>query len=356
VEQNRISICISNDTNILDNLNFDPLFLKVDLMIRLKYLIFFSLDIYMEYLDKLFAGRDMTESSKLLYSKNLIRLNAGNDVKSLSFIKDEKKILEKLAKYKPNTQRTYIISIVSALKGSLEHEPKNKKIFEKYSQLMDQFNKDLKTNNEPTDKETENWIPVEEINAKKEELSKEVDALPKRKALTESQYQVLQKLLLLSLYTDQPPRRNNDYQNMMVVSKSTDLPTDKNYLFLDSMKFKFNNFKTAKSKGSQEEEVRPALRKVLDIYLKVFPLAKMIKDKGVLAVPLLVNFKGEQYTNVNDMTRLLYKIFNKKVGCSQFRKMFLTDKYGKVMEEMNADASAMATSTNMVKDQYVKNI
>jgi hypothetical protein len=307
----------------------------------------------MDFLNKVFEGKDITESSKNLYMKNLIRLG-GEELKSLAFLKDTEKINEKLSKYKPNTKRCYIISIVSALKSSLTSEPKNKKLFEKYSEMMDTMNTDLKSNNVANEKEQENWIPKNEIEERKNNLL--TDVLTFKKKITEEQFFELQKLLLLSLYTDQRPRRNVDYQNMYIVKhESKELPKDKNYLFLDSNKFQFNNFKTAKSKGSQEEVITPELKKVLDIYLKYHPLSKSIKSKEVLAVPFIVNFKGEVYTNGNDMTRLLYKIFNKKVGSSQFRKMFLTDKYSKVMEEMKEDTNAMGTSTNMAENQYIKN-
>lgn len=308
----------------------------------------------MEFLSKVFEGRDITESSKKLYTKNLIRLG-GENLKSLAFLKDVEKITEKLSKYKPNTQRTYIISIVSVLKATLESEPKNKKMFDKYHEIMDKLNKELKTNNVANEKEKDNWITPDDITHKKNDLMTEIASYPKKK-ITEDQFNQVQKLFLLSLYTDQKPRRNMDYQEMYILKKEMpSLPTTKNYLFLDTGKFVFHNFKTSHSKGSQEEPIGEELKKILDIYLQYHPLIKAIKAKNAAPVPLLVNAKGEPYTSNNDMTRLLYKIFDKKVGCSQFRKQFLTDKYSKVMQEMQADADSMATSTNMIQNQYVKN-
>ena len=105
-------------------------------------------------LEQLFADKNITASSKNLYLKNLVRLNGGNEIRNFHFLKNEKEILEKLEKYKPNTQRTYIISIVSLLKGLTTKEPKKyKKLYDKYFQILDQFNKDLKTSNEKSDKE-----------------------------------------------------------------------------------------------------------------------------------------------------------------------------------------------------------
>jgi hypothetical protein len=67
-------------------------------------------------LDKWFSEKNITVSSKNLYMKNLKRLKDGNKAKNVTFLNDAELIQEKLAKYKPNTQRSYIIAIVSFLK------------------------------------------------------------------------------------------------------------------------------------------------------------------------------------------------------------------------------------------------
>jgi len=67
-------------------------------------------------LEEVLTNKNITESSKSLYIKNLVRLN-GAEIKNLNFLKDIEKVKTKLEPYKPNTQRTYIISIVSVLKS-----------------------------------------------------------------------------------------------------------------------------------------------------------------------------------------------------------------------------------------------
>jgi hypothetical protein len=309
-------------------------------------------------MEDIFTDKNITESSKNLYLKNLVRLNGG-EIKNFNFLKNEKEILDKLQKYKPNTQRTYIISIVSLLKVLSTKEPKKyKKLYDKYYSILEDLNKNLKTNNEKTPEEKENWISQEEVLARFEELKKIIPTLGKK--ITEDQFQELQKLLILSLYCLQKPRRNKDYQEMVVVKKYTapssgegaeDSKPKMNILDLAGNKFIFNNFKTQKKYHSQEISLTPELREIMDVYLKYHPLFKKAKEP----VPLLVDFKGIPYTNNNDMTRLLYKIFNKKIGCNMLRHIYLTDKYKDVLDEMKQDTSEMGTSVEMMKDQYIKN-
>ena len=74
------------------------------------------------------------------------------------------------------------------------------------------------------------------------------------------------------------------------------------------------------------------------------------------AVPFIVNPQGQAYTNNNDFTRILYKIFDgQKVGVSMLRKIFLTDKYKDALDELKSDSQAMGTSTSTIQDHYIKN-
>jgi hypothetical protein len=61
---------------------------------------------------------NLTESSMKLYNGNLKKLNNKNVITNIKFLLDTDEIDNKLAEIKTdNTRRTYLISIVSALKG-----------------------------------------------------------------------------------------------------------------------------------------------------------------------------------------------------------------------------------------------
>ena len=61
---------------------------------------------------------NISASSKKLYTHNLKKLNQDQEIKNLNFLKNKENILEQLEGKKPNTKRTYLISIVSAVKNS----------------------------------------------------------------------------------------------------------------------------------------------------------------------------------------------------------------------------------------------
>jgi hypothetical protein len=318
--------------------------------------------------DSLFDGKAISESSKNLYLKNLVRLNDGQPLKNLNFLKDVEAIKTKLDALKANTRRTYIIAIVSLLKSSID-QPKMKKLYDKYYPSLEAINKDLKTSNEKTPKETDNWISQEEIKSKFEELKSVLPELStNKKKITELQYNKLLDALLLGLYVLQKPRRNLDYQDMIVTTQkvkvkkggvvSLDIPKDDtaikslpNVLNLPDNRFEFNNYKTKGTYSKQSEPIDYELRQMIELYLKYHPLAKEMKKE---AVPFIVSFDGKPFTNNNDFTRLLNKIFGKKIGVSMLRKIFLTDKFKDTLDELKSTATAMGTSTSTIQDHYIK--
>jgi hypothetical protein len=80
--------------------------------------------------------------------------------------------------------------------------------------------------------------------------------------------------------------------------------------------------------------------------------AELKKKTG--AVPLLVNNLGEPFEANNAITRILNKIFGRRIGVSLLRNIYLTDKYSGKVAELNADATQMGTSASTIQNQYIK--
>jgi hypothetical protein len=294
-------------------------------------------------------NKEISPNSLNLYTKNLMRLNDGKEIKNFTFLKNVDTILDKIKEYKPNTQRTYLISIVSLLK----QEVKFKKLYDQYYTILDQYNKNLKNNTEKSEVQVENWISQEDVIKKQQELMSILKEIDGKSKITADQYYKLFDLLILSLYTLNSPRRNLDYLKMNVISKySDDLPTDNNYLDLPNKQFIFRNYKTKKIYTDQVVPINDDLFSIIKVFLKYHPLKKMMKGK--YNVPLLVNYTEQSLKNSNEITRTLNKIFGKKIGSSMLRNIFLTSKYGDDMQQLQQDTTAMGTSVNTAKDNYIK--
>ena len=297
--------------------------------------------------------KNLSEGSIKLYIRNLEKLNDGN-LQSFKFLNNVEKIVEKISKYKPNTQRGILISIVSVL-GCCPEDKKLMKTRKKYYDLMNNKNTEIKENatDEPTDEQKENWISWDDVKDKFNELKTEVDKFKDNKRISEKESDILLCYMLLALYIYNQPRRNKDYQFMNVVKKYNDsLDDDINYLSIEDNRFIFNNYKTSKKYGKQILDINPDLQGCISIYLKFHPkiLGKITKKTNV---PFLV-IDGHPLVQTNSVTKILNRTFGKKISSSALRHIFLSDKYKDVAKEMKEDAEAMAHSIGQQKE-YIKN-
>ena len=65
-------------------------------------------------------------------------------------------------------------------------------------------------------------------------------------------------------------------------------------------------------------------------------------------------FYNEDIIKSQDITRLLNKIFGKNIGSSMLRNLYLTNKYGDMVEELKKDTTDMGTSVDTALSTYIK--
>lgn len=305
---------------------------------------------------QLMSGRDVSESTANQYLQTLFSLNNKMPFNNLAWLKNTADVEKRLAEFAPATQRGYVSAIVSSLSPSKD-KPTYKKVYQHYYDLMMKGSKDARENKTEgkTKKQEDNWTEWSEVQKIKEALKAECAKFANHKHISPAEYDCLLKYVVLSLYTDIQPRRNQDYMDMYVVKKwSEDLPKDRNYL--DNSKtptqFVFNKYKTAKKYGEQKVDIpnteEAPLGSAIQMYFKHHPLlnAKTKEAK------FLVAHDGSPLSSVNAITRVLNKIFGKKIGSSMLRHIYITGKYGDLKSEMAKDADAMGHSVKEQQNVY----
>lgn len=301
--------------------------------------------------NKLKNDKGVSESTATAYLRSLYMLNGKKPFKSLTFLKKTEDLDNTIKEYADNTQKsiyTSIVSVLSLFKDKPAYSKTYKHYFGKMIGKRDELKKTDGEKAEKTEKENENWISWDDVIKTRDELKKEIDGFGSRKVLDARQFEDLLAYLVVSLYTFIPPRRNQDYLDMFVIrSHSDETPTDKNYLVLNKKgeptQFIFNKYKTQKKYGAQTEEIPEGLKQVLSTYLGHHPDMKG-KKKTANNFKLLVDSNCKPLDAVNAITRILNKIFGKKVGSSMLRHIYLSSKYD--IAEMNKDAAAMAHSVD----------
>jgi len=298
---------------------------------------------------KKFHEKGLSDTSVMLYMKNLRRLNAGQPLQDFKFLDRPKVIEDFLNQYAETTKRNFIIAIVSAL-NLAGTTAKHKKLYGEYYKMMMEKNKEIKENGGKTKEGMPSWDAVlEKYNALKAKVMSTTDFSK------DTAFNDLLKLLVTSLYVLQPPRRNGDYLEMKVVpTYSEDLPQNMNYLDTKKGEFIFNKYKTSKKYGEFRKAIEPELRAILTLYLKHHPNLWEGRKQKKEPVPFLVYRDGEPLHQLNSITRLINSVLGKGVGSSALRHIYITEKYGKVEEEQAKDAEAMAHSVGQQKDYILK--
>lgn len=298
---------------------------------------------------KKFHDKGLSDTSVMLYMKNLRRLNAGQPLSDFKFLDRPKVIEDFLNQYAETTKRNFIIAIVSAL-NLAGTTAKHKKLYGEYYKMMMEKNKEIKENGGKTKEGMPSWDAVlEKYNALKTKVMETTDFSK------DTAFNDLLKLLVTSLYVLQPPRRNGDYLEMRIVpTYSEDLPTTVNYLDTKKGEFIFNKYKTSKKYGEFRKAIEPELRAIVSLYLKHHPNLWEGRKQKKEPVPFLVYRDGEPLHQLNSITRLINSVLGKGVGSSALRHIYITEKYGKVEEEQAKDAEAMAHSVGQQKDYILK--
>jgi integrase len=306
---------------------------------------------FTDELKNLLKEKNVSEKSISVYITNLKKLNKGDDFANLNFLKKIVGVKEFLEKFKPSTRKSYYGMIVSVL-GLY---PKLSKLKQEYYTLFKAENDEMKkTVGVKTETQKDNWVEWSDVEKLWNEKHQEILAMtipPKKKGvvktLTETEYSKLLNFMVLSLYTLTPPRRNEDYLRMIIAPEGED--KSKNYLDLAGKQFIFKSFKTSRQYPDQKIDIPDNLMTVIKMYLRYYP-----KQPVVDGSPFLVFYDGSPLDKVNVITRILNKVFGKKIGVSMLRHSYLTDKYADINKEKAKDATEMGHSLNQQTDYVLE--
>lgn len=300
-------------------------------------------------LENKFNNKNISSSSIRMYIRNLEKLNDDQPLKNIKFLDDVDYITKQLEGYKKNTIKNYIISICSTLNVT---DNKNK-TYDKYYKILCDLNKEIKQNDKEgvkNETQAKNWMTWEEVKQIHDNLKDDVAKFKNLKELNIHKYNKLLSYLILSLYVALPPKRNQDW-TLMKISNSNNNDANYNYLNLKNNEFIFNKYKTYKKNGELIEKIPEDLLQVIKVYLKYHPLYKNNKKSNPY---FLVYYDGSPLSSVNSITRILNNIFNKKIGSSMLRHIFLSSKFGNTVEEMKQTAEKMGHNINTAIDVYIK--
>ena len=294
-------------------------------------------------------NREIKDSSLKVYLANVRKLNGGENITNLKFLRKTATILNKIADLKIPTQRNYITSILVILTA----QPKYKATCEKYKEalrtLNDTYNEHINSH-EKTEKEEKNWCNLKHLkntvlNHYKREITER--QLNNKKTLTSKEFDLYQKYIISALYLLLPPVRL-DYIAEIVTTRDDMTDKNKNYLLNISRNTKYfyiNEHKTSKTHGTLEIKIPKELNSILNNWLKI-----NTSDY------LLVNKSGFKMTP-NVLSKAITKAFlpsGKNISLNMLRKIYISEHIDlDIIKKRKELADAMAHSVD-VQTSYIK--
>lgn len=255
------------------------------------------------------------------------------------------------------------------------------KIYTDYHKKLAASQNDGYLDNVKTEKEEKNWITKEEIELKmqflKNKLNKNYSKPADFKGSTIKYYDILQQILVLQLYTQIPPVRN-DFANVTVIngrdtssSSSSSLSSNSssnssspvtpatvncvgNYIDLNKSELVLKEYKTSKIYGEKVLDLPETLITFIKTTEKI---KKELFKKDLDHANLLINVSNLSCMTKNGLTRYLNKIFApKKISTTILRKVYISEKYPVIhsnRERLN-DSNFMGHSIGMASTVYSK--
>ena len=260
------------------------------------------------------------------------------DMKYLNQFAKVKKYLKTLT---PATRKNVMTALIVLLKAfDIQKRTLNK--YQKYFEVLVTDYENNYDNQTKSEKENKNWITQEQLNKKIKELENKIDKFDMSK-LTKSQEDIIQQRLILILYSEIPPMRNDYAQMKVYYDKEV---KGENYIHLKKKLIVLNKYKTSKTYGEKQIEIPAKVVKIVRHWVDITGNEY-----------LLINIRDRNPMTNNGLTKYLNKIFKpKKVSTTLLRKLYLSEKYPVIhnRKDMKKDAYIMGHSLETQQGIYRK--
>ena len=305
---------------------------------------------------------DITDSSVKAYTTNLRklhdRLHGSRDFTDVKWLKDSDAVLNSLESTCGSylTCRNYLNAVIVVL---LNH-PEFESALSKYQHKRDQLNQrylEMQQTKQPSEKQSQNWVSVAEIQELIDELSAETKQYKGYTKLSPKELSVFQDRFMLIFWLSYPVR--NDLHTTRVITRRAfnALPREQketqNFIIggKPAIEFSIGNYKTRKKYGVKKIKLTDkAVKAAMRQWLRVSPNPDYI----------LVNVKtGEPMSSLNitqNLTRIFKTHFDKSVSTTLLRHIVLTERFGKQLEQMEQLADVMGHDVSTAHSVYIKKV
>ena len=292
---------------------------------------------------------DVKDSTIMAYVRSLTKLNT---------------LLGDNPEYKPETvfptieslhyttQRNILNSLIVYLKAIDSPPSKIKSFIEKRDQHNSRY-KEEQMSGKISEKQKPNFVSLDVMNEMLDKIKPEITLMKKlhsaKVPLNKNQRNLFSAYTLFQFYVTAPLR--NDFAMMTLTTRriynkiSADEKARGNYLLIEKNKINLllNNYKTAGTYGEKTIPMDKPVERIMRNFIKIM---------GFKTGDVIFPYSSNTLTQL--LIRTSKKYIGKSIGTTMLRHIYLSDKYGKMKLESEADAEKMGHSVTTQKEIYIK--
>lgn len=286
----------------------------------------------MDYIDAI-AGASVSNMSKKVYLTRLKKWVEEAEVELETILANPDKYLKWVYKKSsnPQTQKSYISSILAIFKHTPDLKDKYKSEYETWFEAFKKVNgkiEDKYKTNEPSERQKEGFVEYKEIIEKRDSLEKGS-----------------KERLLLAMYTYLPPLRS-DFNKVYIYTEKPGRITQDNYIILyDTPKIVLKEYKTSKNNKILENPLPKELIQEIKDSLKEEPREWLFMDRT----------KGPyKSTSFNKWAnRVFLKLFERPLTISLIRHSFINQlNFNTLSIQDKEDIAKCMAHTVTTQDRY----
>lgn len=304
--------------------------------------------------------KDVSDNTMKMYLSTLNALaksvghNINDDDDGLWIEKNYSKLIEHIDALKSKHTRKNKIAVLLVFAQTYDLKDK---IIKDLTERMDKLAQEVKNDyesNEMTEKQKENWLTMEELDKKIEELKADI---PKGKLAGFNDYNKVIKYLILTIYKFVPLR--NDIVDCKIVSGTppkTSEDTDINYIYIPKTTAASIVLNAYKTKDAYKQKVIKLPYEITSELRKYMPLIHSVSPNKWFVIG---KRDHENSMTRNAFTKYLNKVFGKNVSTSMIRHTIVSSVYKVDKDEYKQKqelADKMGHSVDMASLVYAKDL
>lgn len=289
--------------------------------------------------------RKLKPSSVRAYMIVLKKLNNNEIPLGIDFLVNYQHVFDYIEKFKLTTQRSYIITVVQALKSVMGYDDVKDEYETKLQELDYLYNTDVEEY-QKSDNQNENMVSMEELKLVAKFRLDQIKDIDNVNNLTDI-YEIYKNAVITGLYTEIPSIRL-EYASMEIIYDEDDIKPKKNYLLVEPhiKSFILQDYKTVKK--YQEKVFHPTkkLSKLLDEWIELNPSGY-----------LFVNKTGDGAVKTNTFQSWVPKAFEpsgKKITLNIIRHIWISDNIDYKVLEKNAELADQMCHSPATQKNYIK--